>query len=431
MNSFKPNQKRISLVILLLALTAINTKTLFGSDFATAKLLPETVIKEDVSNHADKRELADLNLISTDSTNQSTLLNSHPLPGPEPKYVFDQFTSIPNVFVPTYERYLIDIGCGGEGDMYGIGVQNDLHLYDFNNDIWNLVPLDENISNNLQRVDVDSDGTPFIVTLCGIYYPNCKNDWVKLPGSAKDIGVSVNDHIYMVGGEEVKNTEITFGQKRERVTLSQSINDPKYRGKCITTTYTNYGLWKLYCKSACNCFCERECIRFRPQSFKVVAPLGQIYRECFWFRVAGNGIAVDVLPNGNAVVARDQGGVWIYDLKDNNFFQLPIKDPNNSALVKAIDVTAASNGIIFVVSAKDDTLTTINEGGRIYRYNESDTQWDDLRIKTDLGSGLEDIFARRICASAYDQVSLVRFDKNDLKEDKQPFTSSRFKYMYE
>ena len=425
MNTFKPIQIRISLVIFLLALSAINSKNLIGSEFATAKLLRETVIRADQSNHADKKEIADLNLISTDSTNKLNLLNSNTLllKKNEEKAGNPLIETTQNIFIPTFQRYLIDIGCGGEGDMYGIGVQNDLHLYDFNNDMWNLVPLGENISNNLIRVDVDKDGTPFVVTLCGIYYLDNRNNWVKLPGSGMDIGVGVNKDVYMVGGAKLNYQETTFGPNKVVVEPSDVLNKCK-TGKCTTTINTNYGLWKLICKS------EGELNRLRSQTLKVEAQLGQNYRDCFWFRLEGDGIAVDVLPNGNAVIARAQGGVWIYDLKENSFTQLPISDIENSKLMKAIDVTVGNHSIIYAVSSKDDKTLTNNEGGRIYRYNESETRWDDLKIKSDLGTGVaEDIYVRRVCVSAYEQVSFIRYSQKNL-EDKQVFTSTRFSFLY-
>jgi hypothetical protein len=327
------NLKKISLVILLFALTAINA----------AKLSPELGGVVPI----DKTEAAVVVDASTTGADVTT-------------------TSTSSTIFVKLDFKAIDIGCGSEGDICAVGIDSALYCYDFMANNWILFPTE---LSDISRVDVDDDGTVYIIAECGIYYLDCYYRWNKLPGRGKDIGVGVNFDVYKIG-------------------LDEHICDKK----------TNYGVWKLICDCPCKCDCTRPCMRFRFQKLDFCLP--NEVRKCFWFRVDGWGVSIDVFPNGEAVVVQANGDVHLVDYLgtfrslDNKFI--------------ALDVTVGNNGVIYA-SATD---------GTIYKRldSSSNTKWDKIKELTKLDAG-------RLCASAYDQIWYIN-TKND-----HVYTGSRYNYV--
>lgn len=241
-----------------------------------------------------------------------------------------------------------DIGCGSEGDLCVAGLDGKLYCYDFYRDTWESIPLNEEIS-GITRVDIDDDGRIYIVTECGIFFLDCNDTWVRLPGTAKDIGVGANFDVWKIGTDKEG---------------------------------LNYGVWKLFCECDCNCVCTRVCIRFRKLRFALCSPI--VKRRCYWFRAEIRGVNVDVFPNGDAAVVAADGKVYIVD---GHTFEYKLLDVKNT--VFAVDVTVGNNGVLFVTASDY----------KIYKYNPVTKMWAHISSATE--------HALRICASAYDLPSYV------------------------
>lgn len=262
-----------------------------------------------------------------------------------------------------------DVGCGSEGDVCAVGTNRKLYCYDFVQDKWDHIPGNDEIS-DIIAVDVDDDGKVYIVALCGIYYLDCYDKWIKLPGSGKDIGVGVNFEVWKIGNDKE----------------SESSN--------------NYGVWKLFCECDCNCICSRICLRFRKLSFNVCEPI--VRRKCYWFRAGVYGVAVDVSPNGSAAVVKADGSVYIVD---GLTFETSKLEPSLPSPVKAVDVTYGNTGRLFVTGSD----------GKIYKYDEINKKWVVVTEATVPGV--------RICGTAYDHLFYTAKDTGFI------YTSARFDYI--
>ena len=260
----------------------------------------------------------------------------------------------------------LDIGCGSEGDICVAGLDGKLYCYDFYRDEWEEITLNEEIG-SITRVDIDDDGRIYIVADCGTYFLDCNENWVRLPGSAKDIGVGANFDVWKIGSDKVGD---------------------------------NYGVWKLFCECDCNCICSRVCIRFRKLRFFVCTPI--VKKRCHWFRAEVRGINVDVFPNGDAAVVDADGKVYIVD---GQTFEYKLLEANNNPSIKAVDITVGNNGVLYITSVDK----------KIYKYNPATKLWEYIDKAT--------VPALRICASAYDLPSYVSFPDNWI------YTSVRPNYL--
>jgi hypothetical protein len=197
-----------------------------------------------------------------------------------------------------------DIGTSPEGDVYVVGMDGKLYYYNFLANMYTLVEGDIDIP-AIARVDVDADGTPYVVCTCGqVYYLNCYNHWVQLPGCGTDIGVGRAGDIWKIGCDDRAG---------------------------------GYGIWKLHCKCKCKCNCERSCMRFRPMHYSAGATGDQ--RKCFWYRIEGGATRVDVAPDGNPWVVTHDGVVYGYDgvnwLRVNGVLGRDITVSNDSMVMVA------------------------------------------------------------------------------------------------
>jgi hypothetical protein len=172
-----------------------------------------------------------------------------------------------------------DCGVGSEGDTFIAGLDGKLYKYQIITNTYTEVYGDNEMP-FISKVDVDSDGTPYIVTNRGgqIYYLDCQNKWVRIQGCANDIGVGRAGEIWKIGC------------------------DSRLGG---------FGVWKLFCNRKCGCNCNRSCIRFSSLRY---APLGTEQRKnCYWLRIEGGGKRLDVDPNGNPWIVADNNSVYQYD----------------------------------------------------------------------------------------------------------------------
>jgi len=229
----------------------------------------------------------------------------------------------------------LDIGVSQEGDVAVVGIDQKVYVYDFMNDSWDRINTYG--IEGITRIDIDDDGTIYIVTKCGVYYLDCENRWIKLQGGATDIAVR-DGQVWKIGTDEIK-----------------------------VDTFTNYGVWKLICDCKCLCICRRRCIRFRTRDINPCPPVEDpVY--CYWFRVDGYGRNIDILPNGDAVftaltniVQAGAGNLGNSTIKTvdsrGNYFRDYECDGNKFLTEEANDITVSNTGIVYV--------TTLN--GRVFK----------------------------------------------------------------
>jgi hypothetical protein len=224
----------------------------------------------------------------------------------------------------------IDVGVGAEGRTYAVSVKGKLLFYDHLRNLWVEVEADREIP-AIARVDTDAEGTPYVVTSCGqMYYLNCKNQWVQLPGCGTDIGIGKGNEIWKVGCDQRPG---------------------------------GYGIWKLYCKSKCKCNCERGCMRFRPNSFFYESEEEERNQHtCYWYRIEGGATRLDVDPDGNPAVSTNDGIVYKYD--GSNWQRV------NGILAR--DITVCNDGMV-IVAGKDGLIYALQ--------NAATSSWVNLSQK--------------------------------------------------
>ena len=201
-----------------------------------------------------------------------------------------QNTIIPPVLTPNQILPLIasewaqspilgqDVGISAEGDIYVVGVDGRLYLYNFLTNNYNKVITDPELD-NIIRVDVDEEGTPYVVTNCGdSYYLSCDNKWIQLPGCATDIGVGFCGHIWKTGCD---------------------------------TRVDGFGVWKLFCKGK-----KSKCNRFNPHNYSCNKERYLDKEDCYWHRVSGAGVRISVYPDGKPVVIQGNGKAVKYNGKE-------------------------------------------------------------------------------------------------------------------
>lgn len=173
----------------------------------------------------------------------------------------------------------VDVGTGAEGGTYIAGIDGKLYKYNMLTNSYAIIEGDFELP-LIAKVDVDGDDTPYVVTRCGgqVYYLDSLNNWVQLPGCASDIGVGRGGEIWKTGC------------------------DARVGG---------FGVWKLFCKCKCKCNCSRQITRFRPQKYVTRTPAEQ--RTCYWYRIEGAGVRVDVDVDGNPWVVAENNSVYWYD----------------------------------------------------------------------------------------------------------------------
>lgn len=94
-------------------------------------------------------------------------------------------------------REIQDVGIGASGNLFAIG---DGLIYESPTGVtWT------GFAGAGRRVDVASDGTPYIVSQTNYIYTRVDGSWKKLPGRAFDIGCGADGSIYMVGNDNTVN----------------------------------------------------------------------------------------------------------------------------------------------------------------------------------------------------------------------------------
>jgi hypothetical protein len=94
-----------------------------------------------------------------------------------------------------------DIGAGADGSVWIIGtdrVATDPVGSDFSIHRWNGSDWDD-IDGGGVRIDVDGKGNPWVVNHRGQIFRRDNNQWVPLPGLAKDIGAGADGSVWIIG----------------------------------------------------------------------------------------------------------------------------------------------------------------------------------------------------------------------------------------
>jgi hypothetical protein len=273
----------------------------------------------------------------------------------------------------------IDIGVGSEGDVCVVSTDNHVYCYDFMEDDWTLMATRD--IEKINRLDVDDDGTVYVISRCGIYYLDCENRWVKLPGKGTDIGVGVDFTVWKLGDDLYNITRI-----RPR-----------------RTKFANYGVWKLICDCQCLCICRRRCVRFRLRFYDPCP--GARAPKCYWFRTDGYGFNIDVFPNGDAIISVNHWNRFYTTLKTVNHHGMYFRDykcGGNDFLRLTGDITVGNTGVVYVVEKSGIN----SRNGQVFKCHRN-SYWRFVNMRgvaayTGINCTTR-IYADRISAGPYNQ----------------------------
>lgn len=299
----------------------------------------------------------------------------------------------------------LDIGVNSEGEVAVVGTDNNVYRHDFMDEDW--IKIDTKGIRKITRIDMDGDGRIYIASECGIYYLDCENRWIRLPGSATDIGVGVDFTVWKIGTDEIK--------------VKKSPNNS-------LKPYLNYGVWKLICDCKCLCICRRYCIRFRLRSINPCPPEGNDPPKCYWFRTEGYGINIDVYPNGDAAIAvkHNKFHTTVKTVNHQGMYFRDLQCGGKNYPLLANDITVGNTGVVYVTTT----------GGLIYKCDK-DSHWVKIvlyqnKIYTSGACCKRDLKANRISAGPFNQMWFThKVIKTKCKKlmSNMVYTSSRFDYI--
>jgi len=127
----------------------------------------------------------------------------------------------------------VDVACSNKGDIMAIGEDKKLYKYDIQNNKFEILKQEDELS-NLKNIELGSEDTPFTITQNGnTYFLDSKNNWVRLPGCATDISIGKNGEIYKLGC-----TQRTRGYSIYH--LSCSIDDENGGGENVMKNLDHY-----------------------------------------------------------------------------------------------------------------------------------------------------------------------------------------------
>lgn len=210
-----------------------------------------------------------------------------------------------------------DIGVNSQGDIFIVGADSKLYEYEFATNSFIHIEGDFELT-KIFRVDVAWDGIPYVITETGdTYYLSCDHKWMRLSGCASDIGTGRGGEVFKTGCDE-----------REK----------------------GYGVYKLFCSTSVTCD-YRGCLNFRKKAnyFFTHKESG---RTCEWFRIDGNGVKIDVAPNGNPYVIDKHGEINLFD---------GINWRKVSTKVKGYDITLSNEGVLFYIGQDANIYKSVNE----------------------------------------------------------------------
>lgn len=187
-----------------------------------------------------------------------------------------------------YDFEARDIAMSSEGIIYAISLDYKLHLFDWNSEKFKEVESYNIQLNNIKKVVSDTEGTPWVITTNNeIYYLNCNNNWIKIPGCARDIAIGKGFDMWLIGCDDHEDA---------------------------------YGIWKLNCDNILEydnsiyLNCERNCYRYK-QSYYKTRFFNEENKVCEWIRLNGSGIKITVDEEGNPYIIKNDFTIWKYDIK--------------------------------------------------------------------------------------------------------------------
>ena len=222
-----------------------------------------------------------------------------------------------------------DVGVGPQGDIYAAGIDGHLYFYDFVNNKWKKVIGDFDLG-SITRVEVSTDGTPYVVTASGsTYFLSSSLKWKRLPGCATDIAVGRGGEVYKIGCDVRPNGYGIYRlfNNEENESLHQKHNRCKRRkGICTECSYDDNnenGVNKKY-----------------------------------WFRLSGSGVRISVSPSGLPYIVNNSGMVLSYE--SSNW--TPILTAG-----LARDLALSNDGEIFYVDFYHNIFRIINRNGYVFQ----------------------------------------------------------------
>lgn len=235
-----------------------------------------------------------------------------------------------------------DISIGTEGDMYVIGTDDKVYYYDYVKEMY--IPVITPTELIMPTaIAVDDKGTPYVIANCGqMFFLSERNDWVRLPGCATDIAIGRGFEIWKIG--------------------------------CESFPKGGYAISKL--------LCDKQDLRnvnqyFRYKSYDYLFQIkgtipylkDKVEDICYWNNIEGEGIRIDVSPEGYPYVIAPGGMVMKYE--DNNWVGIYNQ--------LAQDLSVSNDGVLFIVE----------QSGLIYRsISEELGSWQQLSGKaSNIASG--------------------------------------------
>lgn len=220
-----------------------------------------------------------------------------------------------------------DLSIGAEGDMYVVG--EDSRLYIYNQPDNRLVPVEGDVDLvGIVEVATNYEGTPYVVTMSGeTYFLSCENKWTRLPGCAKHIATGRGGEIFKISCEESTG---------------------------------GYMIQRLFCKCACKC-CSRGCKRYRQQG-KICNPKDEETPSCYWFRNEGAGVQIAVSNNGWPYIINSFGNIFGYD--GSTWSQIGTQ--------KAIDLSFSNDGVLYVTGTDNVLYKVTDEKNGVFKAINTD-----------------------------------------------------------
>jgi hypothetical protein len=210
-----------------------------------------------------------------------------------------------------------DLGVNSQGELYVVGADNKLYLYEFLTNSYVHIEGHFDLT-KIFRVDVSWEGVPYVVTETGdTYYLSCDHKWMRLSGCATDIATGRGGEVFKTGCDEREN---------------------------------GFGIYKLFCNNPVTSD-FRGCLNFRkPSSFAWTHKESE--RTCEWFRIDGNGVRIDVAPNGNPYIIDKNGDIYLND--GTEWRRFPTK-------TKAYDLTLSNDGVLFYIGQDANIYKSVDE----------------------------------------------------------------------
>lgn len=222
----------------------------------------------------------------------------------------------------------IDISMSSEGDLYVIGVDHRIYVYDHVSNSYSLLHADNEIPEPA-RISVNSQGVPFVVANCGeIFYLTYSHHWEKLPGCARDISVGRGGEVWKVGCEEKENGGYA---------ISQLSCDSSFDSPIINT--------------------EREYVFFRKKEDTMDNYINYELRprekskRCTWNDIEGEGLRIAVGLAGQPYIIAPGGIVMKYE---NNIW-------TGIYGQAAVDIDISNEGVIFTSGADGKLMRSVVE----------------------------------------------------------------------